>query len=305
MECDVINTFLKKVLYPNLNWEIIDTAFHHLSPSMGAGEMLQFLCPSCGNGATHFLGTGSFNCEYCGSTSVVDAYSNDHHTTVNQAVIELSRLARLEIPAELFKELKPDKMRFTDLVMDLAKLRHLPDEMDNLGVSQEMLVSFERLSLIPKAEPFIEYVKAVNGWIPKEVAISIEKYAGEPILLFVSGGKLIFLKLNGYCSERAPFFRSFKKGTNKSAKVYLSDDPLFIEICWSQGLAAFFVNPTFFTERAKEYMRSQFKERSVIALWSKNKSKEINLEVGELVLSYDWFSRKVPGCYQRIMEVLI
>ncbi|OQQ01791.1 hypothetical protein BK411_23140 [Vibrio splendidus] len=304
MNSDLVNGYLKEHLFPKMTKETIDQAFGHLVPRLGAGEMVELLCPSCGNKGTHFLGTGSFNCESCGPTSIIDAYSNDHSVTAHRAIIELCRLAGLNIPADIYRELTPEDIKFTDIVMDIARMRVLPKEVEEWGLSVDERNVPDHLSCIPDAEQFIEYVNAVNGWVPNAVIDAITEFQGEPILLFVNKGRLVFIKLNGYSSARSPFIRSYTKGTNKTKRVFVSDDPLFIDMCWSKGLSAYFINPNFMTPRAIEFLSDEFKSKSVVAVWTKTKSQDYVFSRDQKVHRYDWFSRKVPGSYQRIAELI-
>ena len=182
--------------------------------------------------------------------------------------------------------------------------RVLPKEVEEWGLSVDERNVPDHLSYIPEAEAFIEYLHEVNGWVPSAVVESINEFQGEPILLFVNQGRLVFIKLNGYSSAKSPFIRSYTKGTNKTKRVFVSDDPLFIDMCWSKGLSAYFINPNFMTPRAIEFLSDEFKAKLVVAVWTKTKSQDYVFSPNQKMHRYDWFSRKVPGSYQRISELI-
>ena len=58
------------------------------------------------------------------------------------------------------------------------------------------------------------------------------------------------------------------------------------------------------TPRAIEFLSDEFKSKSVVAVWTKTKCQDYVFSRDQKVHRYDWFSRKVPGSYQRIAELI-
>lgn len=298
-----VTSFLTGKVFPNLSKEKVSVVFSHLTPILHSEDRLTLMCPKCGGNAEYYVGTGSVYCPECKSINLVEALSYLNDDSIKNNVKLLSTAAAVQMPLSVYKDLLAPKTKLSEIIRDLTQMDYASNKLLELGLNDEQVSACKNLVYIKDSEQLVQAAKAVIGWFPDKLADDLRKFSGNHALLLTNNFKLTVVKLNGYSSSPFPFIRNFTQGSNTSVDVYITDDPLFAELSWSMGLNAYLLNERNLTENSIAYLRKHLGNRNAIAVWNKVPEVPTRLDFIKKSYSYDWFGNKVPGCYQRIMEV--
>ncbi|USD58913.1 hypothetical protein J4N45_10265 [Vibrio sp. SCSIO 43140] len=298
-----VQSFLSTQVYPSFNEQLFRELFSHLAPSNLQGDRVTLMCPKCGGNAEYYMGTGSIYCEDCKSIDLLDALTLFNEDSIKNNVREMATAASVQLPLNVYTKLLPEKPKLFEVIRDLTRVSVLSSKLERFGLTNDQLKACSNLVYIPDSKQLADVLQKVYGPLPRAVSKNLMKLCNCYAVLVMAQSRITFIELDGTSSEPVPFVRNYIKGSNTSPNVYLSNDPLFIELCWSMGLVAYLIDLKALTPKADSYLEKTLGSRNTVAVWGREVPSKTQLTFIKQSHHYDWFAKKVPSCYRRILEV--
>ncbi|WP_299021164.1 hypothetical protein [uncultured Photobacterium sp.] len=295
----VIENFVQGSIYPNFNWQIISEECKHLSP-MRDGELITLHCPNCFNAASHYLFTGVIECKQCGHIDLLYAIAKHKNIKRSLFVRFIANSLKLEIKDDVKREIRKS---CPPLIDTLQKRYQVPADygyLINLGYTEAELVKSKTLVLLPDTQSVIDDLVSISGYIPSTVRNKLQMMPNDkPTLALNSYGKLKLASPEFIDGVTRPFYLA------KSAKVFLTDDPYFAQLCWLNKKRAYLFDPNRSLNFFMTNVMSKLKYTQLVGIWRTIDDDHEVIRVTPHETEhwvFDWHREMVNGTYKTLKE---